>query len=214
MAKCIARQQFLARSICNSKYRDRNGACVRLPPRVLDFGGGAGVHYFTARFLFNVPFRWAIVETPVRAAAAAPDGFEIHDSITSAVASLGEVDLVLASSAIQYTPDPMATLNALIAVGARYFALTRFPVSGRTAFGIERTTLSYQMNLGTPLPDGIVDRPLFYPIAFAAFDDVQRAFGQSYERIMMLLTPSGNYQIGDSGTLSGAALLYRRPFPT
>jgi putative methyltransferase (TIGR04325 family) len=103
------------------------------PLRVLDFGGGCGIHYFFARFAFTLPLKWAIVETPIMAehAGQVSEGeFEAHVKIATAVTSLGSVDLVLTSGAVQYTPDPMATLDALIAIGAPLFHARAISVLG------------------------------------------------------------------------------------
>jgi hypothetical protein len=54
------------------------------PLRVLDFGGGCGFHYFTARFSFTMPLKWAIVETRVMAeqAAEVSEGeYDVYDEI-------------------------------------------------------------------------------------------------------------------------------------
>jgi putative methyltransferase (TIGR04325 family) len=182
------------------------------PLRVLDFGGGCGVHYFTARFVVTMPLKWAIVETRVMAEQArevSEGEFEVYDEVAPTVASLGGVDLVLTSGAIQYTPDPLATLDALIGIGAPYFMLARFPFWGqRMMVAIDKQFLSKQAG-GGPMPPGIFDRAVNCPITFVQFADVRSKFEQAYDRVMMLLTPSANYQFG-AQTIFGASILYRR----
>ena len=78
--------------------------------RVLDFGGGCGVHYFCVKPVVTVPLRWAIVETEtmVRRATEMVEGqFTSSSTISAAATELGGVDLVLASGSLQYVPNPL-----------------------------------------------------------------------------------------------------------
>jgi putative methyltransferase (TIGR04325 family) len=183
------------------------------PLRVLDFGGGCGVHYFFARYLFTVPLKWAIIETPIMAehAARVSDGeFEAHDAIAPAIKSLGNVDLVLASGAVPYTPDPMATLDALIAIGAPYFMLARFPFWTQTTIGIQRGRLSEHMDSFAPMPPGMGDRTVKYPVTLVKYADVKSRFERAYDRILSFSAPTGNLQLGDHTILAGTQIYRRR----
>jgi len=86
---------------------------------VLDFGGGAGLHYKEA----NLPnARWAVVETKAmvdRAMEIATDSLHFFPSVKEAVDWLGSVDLMYSDGAIQYTPDPMQVVRELCSVGAQ-----------------------------------------------------------------------------------------------
>jgi putative methyltransferase (TIGR04325 family) len=97
------------------------------PLHVLDFGGGCGFHRLRVGAAIHAPLRWAVVETPAmaeRAAKLAQGRFEVFTDIAAAAAWLGRIDLVHASSSIQYVPDPLAVLKtvaglrALLSVGA------------------------------------------------------------------------------------------------
>jgi hypothetical protein len=88
--------------------------------------------------------------------------------------------------------------------------LARFPIwNQQTTFGIEQTSLASQMNSVGPMPPSIIDRAIKYPITLVKYADVKSKFEQAYDRVMMLLTPGGNYQFA-AQTLLGATFLCRR----
>jgi putative methyltransferase (TIGR04325 family) len=179
------------------------------PLTVLDFGGGCGFHYFRVIAAIRTPLRWAVVETPTmaeRAAKLAQDRFEVFTTLAEAVAVLGRVDLVHASSAIQYVPDPLATLTSLAALRPRHFALARLPVWGMPqTVGVQTSPLSAN-GIG-PMPPHIADRPITYPITFVNFDDVMRALAD-YEIAMSMASPSSAYEIRGQ-RVPGISLIFR-----
>jgi len=98
---------------------------------VLDFGGGAGVHYKTASRQ-SPDIRWAVVETPAmvrRAQELATDKFRFFDRIEDAADWLGNVDLVHSNGAIQYVPDAFGTIQALCAIRPAKLVWHRVPIS-------------------------------------------------------------------------------------
>ena len=182
------------------------------PLRVIDFGGGCGIHYFAARSAFTTSLKWAVVETKTMSEYArhvAAGAFEVYEDIESAHSALGQADLVIASGAIQYAPNPMESLDALITLRARYFMLARFPVWRKPdAIGIQESSLAEFMNDNEPLPPGISNRIVKYPITFSDIAKVGHSFAKMYDLIIVLPSPSGDYQVIDE-KLSGATLLYR-----
>jgi putative methyltransferase (TIGR04325 family) len=103
--------------------------------RVLDFGGGAGVHYIDVTTRRSVsgwpsaPLRWRVCETPAMVAAAAG---RLAGEELSFYASLDELDhdaydLVYASGSLQYVPDAGATWDRLAALRHRWLAIHRTP---------------------------------------------------------------------------------------
>jgi putative methyltransferase (TIGR04325 family) len=80
---------------------------------VLDFGGGAGIHYKQSR---SPSARWAVVESPAmveRAAEFSTDRLKFFTSISEASDWLGPIDLMHSNGALQYLPEPQATLRQL-----------------------------------------------------------------------------------------------------
>jgi hypothetical protein len=101
---------------------------------VLDFGGGCGVHYKLAR-LQSPDIKWAVVETPAmvaRASELATDRFRFFDSIRSAAAWLGSIEVMHSSGALQYTPEPQKTLRELCGLNAKKLLWLRMALSTDT----------------------------------------------------------------------------------
>jgi putative methyltransferase (TIGR04325 family) len=134
------------------------------PLSVLDFGGAAGLHYFVAKQAFpQREFRWAIVETPsmaVQAARFADEHLCFFTSIDDAARWLGAVALVHCVSALQYVPEPEATLGRLLALRAPTLLWAKLMLSEqRETF----TQISRLRDNGPgPLPPDIADREINY----------------------------------------------------
>ena len=98
---------------------------------VLDFGGGFAQHYKCATPL-SPEVKWAVVETPAvvaRASVLATDKLRFFTSVEQAADWLGEIDLMHSDGALHYSPDPVAALRGLCAVGAREMLWKRTFVS-------------------------------------------------------------------------------------
>ena len=110
--------------------------------RVLDFGGAAGYHHSMAQMAFGqrIALQWNVVETPTMARQAsrlASGTLKFFDSLAAAKDDLGSVDLLFASSSLQYCPAPLQTLqefmerrlapamNTCVAVMARMESLSQ-----------------------------------------------------------------------------------------
>ena len=138
--------------------------------RVLDFGGGAGIHYFqTVAFLgAGVDIRWSVVETPEMVAAASAqlenEDLKFFTSIESAVDYLGKVELVIGNSSLPYSPDPLAYLDKLLAVQADHIYITRTPLGDHLDPRIYLQQSKLSQNGPGSLPKEFVDGEVRYPI--------------------------------------------------
>lgn len=156
------------------------------PLRVLDFGGGCGLHYHCVKALVpGVALRWSVVETPVTVARAAAtfqeDGLSFVTSIEDGVRALGGCDIVHASGSLPYVAEPEETLERLLAPQSPFFILARFPVyGGGRCVGVQRAMLS-QHGPG-PMPPGIPDREVRYPVTFLPQADVLPVIASRYGR--------------------------------
>lgn len=179
------------------------------PLTVLDFGGGCGFHYFRVTASMRSQLRWAVVETPTmaaRAAKLAQGRFEVFTTTADAAAALGRVDLVHASSAIQYVADPLKTLKALVVLQAPYFMLARFPVWSRNQIvGVQTSPLAAN-GIG-PMPPTIADRQIRYPITFVNFDDVMQVLSD-YAIAIVMQSQSSNYNV-QGQHVQGISLVFR-----
>lgn len=116
--------------------------------RVLDFGGGLGADF--RRLSAMIPAGWCIgwdvLETMPMAEAGRQHVSESGLKFFSDWNELqGPYDLVLASSSIQYTPDPVHTFERLTAFSGRFMIVTRCPLvpGSRDRLTVQRVPPSY-----------------------------------------------------------------------
>ncbi|MFK4720839.1 putative methyltransferase (TIGR04325 family) [Bradyrhizobium niftali] len=111
---------------------------------VLDFGGGAGLHYKVARQQSS-DIRWAVVETPAmvrRAKELATDRLMFFESIDEAADWLGSVALVHSNGAIQYVPNPFEIIEKLCSVQPAMLTWHRVPISAKAKREVQTSYLS------------------------------------------------------------------------
>jgi putative methyltransferase (TIGR04325 family) len=99
--------------------------------RVLDFGGGAGYHYFLFKSWCHPTTKvdWLVIETPTMVELS-------HGMRNSELNFVSEIptktedsfDLVVVASSLQYTSDPIAILYKLINLNPEFFCITRTPM--------------------------------------------------------------------------------------
>lgn len=169
--------------------------------KVIDFGGGAGYHYEMARIALgqSAAICWNVVETTAMAKAARgleEQGLKFFDSIEEAARDLGSVDLVLASSSLQYCPDPELFLQRLIDVGASHLFITRTPFSEslENVISVQRSRLS--ANGPGPLPADLTDVEISYPITYLSSAKVEQALSSKYELRFKVEEERGAFRAG------------------
>jgi len=109
---------------------------------VLDFGGGGGnLFHAMRRFLPKLQFNWGVVDTPELVQqihsrlqknfdnSLRSSNLEFFTSIESLVLKFKKVDIIIASSSIQYLEDPYAKLNELLSLGAHVLQISRMPLT-------------------------------------------------------------------------------------
>lgn len=113
---------------------------------VLDFGGGAGIHYKLARQQ-SPDIRWAVVETPAmvrRASKLATNRLMFFSDIEKAADWLGNIDLMHSNGAIQYVADALGTVKALCTARPAKMVWYRVPISeGASRAEIQTSFLSH-----------------------------------------------------------------------
>lgn len=142
-----------------------------------------------------------------RAAKLAQGRFEVFTDIAAAAAWLGRIDLVHASSSIQYVPDPLAVLKTVAGLHARYFMLARLPSWGRAQIvGVQTSRLA--ANGYGPMPPHIADREVKYPVTFMNFYDVVQMLNE-YEIALATDSPSAEYDFRGQ-KIPGKSIIFRR----
>ena len=176
---------------------------------VLDFGGGCGFHYFRVVAVTRAPLRWAIVETEAmaaRAARLAQNYFRVFTKIEDAAAALGIVDLVHASSAIQYVPDPPDVLRQLAALRSRYILLARLPFwKEPTIVGVQISPLRFN-GIGL-MPPHVQDRDIRYPITFMNIDEILHIL-HAYQLTLIMGSQTSSCVVRGNH-VPGVSLLFR-----
>jgi putative methyltransferase (TIGR04325 family) len=144
---------------------------------VLDFGGGAGLHYKAVQRQ-NPDIRWAVVETPAmvaRASELATERLSFFTELYAAVQWLGQLDLVYSNGALQYTPDPLSTLRAICALRAPTILWDRAMLSDRD---LEREVqLSYLNDNGPQGPTAQKEKIVKYVMTKIPRSDFLAAHG-------------------------------------
>jgi len=102
--------------------------------RVLDFGGGGGHAYWVAKRYFpQIKFDWNVIETQELSELAqrklGNHELKFHCELRKFLSKDNFFDLVFSNSGIQYTDNPMATLNLLLELDSNNVFITRTPLS-------------------------------------------------------------------------------------
>jgi putative methyltransferase (TIGR04325 family) len=137
------------------------------PCRVLDFGGACGAQHKLATLLFDdLPFRWAVVETPSmvrKARALETQSLKFFEDIPSAVAWLGSIDVVNSNSVLQYLKDPLQTVRQLLELSPRVVLWERLMLSDGATRADKQRTMLFNHGPGA-IPAGFRNRPVINDI--------------------------------------------------
>jgi putative methyltransferase (TIGR04325 family) len=169
---------------------------------VIDVGGACGAHYFLAQAWLGdiIDLRWHVVERPAVVALAtgvlADNHLTFYDSLEAACKDLDHIDLMFSSGTLQYMPNPYATLAQLTSCGASYLFLTRIGLSP-----IQETLVSVQTSHlrdhgPGPLPLGMADAMLSYPITLMQQDRVETIIAEQYRMELVFHEDANAYQAG------------------
>jgi putative methyltransferase (TIGR04325 family) len=157
------------------------------PTQVIDFGGACGAHYFFANAFFklrNIKLQWHVVETQAMASAAKifEDGqLHFHNTLDDMKKEIGDVNIIFASGVLQYTPDPYGILTTIVEYGAQYIFFTRLGITTEPTELVTVQTSRLSENGIGPLPDGMKDGVVKYPIVLAQKERVEEILRRNYE---------------------------------
>ena len=149
---------------------------------VVDFGGAAGVHYYTAKSLIpkDVVIDWRVVETTQMVKEAREQGLEtselkFYDSVESAVKK-EKINLVFASGSVHCVANPYKTLEELINIDAENFLITRTPITDFPRVLLEHSSLRGNGIGEIPKELGIKDKKISYPVTMMDKSKVEKIF--------------------------------------
>jgi len=141
---------------------------------VLDFGGSAGFHYFTARQIISkdITLKWCVVETEALVNEAISEGLEndellFFSTIEEASNKVSDFDLIYSNFALCYTPNPLFYLDQLLQTNFKKFFLTNTSLNINNEddiIGLQTSTIATN-GVGRNIPShlGIADREIIYP---------------------------------------------------
>lgn len=161
---------------------------MRLPGddlNVLDFGGGCGAHYFLVDALIGdrTELHWHVIETPklaVRAREFEDGRLRFYADLETAREEMDRVDLVFSSGALQYVPRPYETLENLTKCRGSNLLLTRIPLTTSTKELILVQESKLSDNGPGPMPSGISDRLVTYPVTVARKEKFEAILNRDY----------------------------------
>jgi putative methyltransferase (TIGR04325 family) len=171
--------------------------------RVIDFGGACGTHYFIANQFFkgSVDLKWHVVETHRMAQRGKllEDGqLRFFEDFDEAVAAAQGVDLLFSSSALQYVPTPLKTIEDVLKCAAEYIFFTRLPLSENNLGQIITIQNSnYGGNGPGPLPDGMKDGIIRYPITLIEKELFEAKIKERYEELIVFEEGLTHYYKGE-----------------
>jgi putative methyltransferase (TIGR04325 family) len=169
---------------------------------VIDFGGACGAHYFLAQAWLGdiIDLRWHVVERPAVVALAtgmlADEHLSFYDSLEAARKDMAHIDLMFSSGTLQYVPDPYATLAQLTSCGASYLFLTRMGLSPIKETLVTVQTSHLRDHGPGPLPPGMADAVLSYPVTLMQRDRVEAIIAEQYRIELVFREEENAYQAG------------------
>jgi putative methyltransferase (TIGR04325 family) len=182
---------------------------------VLDFGGACGAHYFLARAVLPSACRlkWLVVETPEMAQRAgtvlSSDELEFSSNLSDAADSMKRIDLLHTSGTLQCVDKPYDSLLTLVSVSASHILFNRLGLTkgNHDVITVHESWLSW--NGPGPLPSGIPDRKVRYPLVFQKESTFYDAISRNYDIAMTFDDPSGVLPVNNE-PIVGVGLLARR----
>jgi|694.fasta_scaffold57356_3 putative methyltransferase (TIGR04325 family) len=98
--------------------------------KIVDFGGGAGYHYFIAKKKMpSFNFKWIIIENPKMVQLCNKEFKYENLFFYNSLKKINKLDIFFSSCAINYTKNPIKTLKIISKLDAKYFYFTRTPLS-------------------------------------------------------------------------------------
>jgi len=171
---------------------------------VLDFGGSAGIHYFTARQIISndITLKWCVVETEALVNEAISRGLEndellFFSTIKEASSKVSDFDLIYSNGALCYTPNPLLYLDHLLQTNFKKFFLTYTPLNSKNdddIIGLQTSYLSTN-GVGRNIPNhlGIADREIIYPFTIVSKSKVESKIKKYGDIVYNIKEVEGTY---------------------
>ena len=163
--------------------------------KVLDVGGGSGIHYHIVKSHYNLELNWTILETSEMVKSNKNNNFQ-ELNFTDNINSIKDVkfDLIYLSSVIQYLPEPYNFLEKIFSLKSNKIIITRTPFKnqGEEYFTVQKSL--YSENGPGELPKHFKDKFVTYPRYSFTINNFQR-FLEKY-KTKVITIDDGNGIIG------------------
>jgi len=106
------------------------------------------------------------------------------------------VDMLFTSYALPYLPDPYGSLRRLAECGASNIFITRVPLSTLSRELITIQTSNLSSNGPGPMPAGMKDGLIQFPVTFARKDKFEEIISKDYQIQIRFTEDKGAYAVG------------------
>jgi putative methyltransferase (TIGR04325 family) len=114
---------------------------------IIDFGGGAGYHFFIAKKkLSRFNLKWFIIENKTMVELCNKEPKHKNLFFFNSLEKVNKADIFFSSCAINYTQNPIKTLKTISKLNTKYLYFTRTPLTEND--NLEYTQLSYLADNG------------------------------------------------------------------
>ena len=109
---------------------------------IIDFGGGAGYHYFIAKMKMpDFNFKWLVVENKIMVKLCHKKLNYKNLFFFNSLNIIKKTDVFFSSCAINYTKNPIKTVKAISKLNAKYLYFTRTPLAENQSLGFKQISL-------------------------------------------------------------------------
>jgi len=135
----------------------------------------------------DVDLHWHVVETSAivneargRLENSESSKLKFYDNIESAAKDFGKIDMVFTSGVLQYVPEPCEYLRRLVELGASFLFITRTALANNGPDKIIIQNSYLRSNGPGPLPLGVTDCILSYPVTFVPQENFEQILRSKY----------------------------------
>lgn len=168
---------------------------------VIDFGGQLGATFFEIRKLIseNIKLNWNVIETEkmTQIGKKYHQNQDLNFSNNLDDFKKTDIDIIIASGSIQYTPNPIKFINKIIDIQPHYIYFCRLPLNCISDENIITTQSSNLQDNGPTILDNIKDKKITYPITIITKSNFETAVLSSnkYTQVLKNVNTSNMYKL-------------------
>ena len=110
--------------------------------KIIDFGGGAGYHFFITKMKFpNLHLKWLVIENKIMVKLCKKKIKYKNLFFSDSFNKIKKADVVFSSCSINYTTNPIKTVKSIIQLKTKYLYFTRTPLANNKSFKFKQISL-------------------------------------------------------------------------